>query len=57
MSFIQSVHEENIFYMVADKHARKVQSIKENPDVSFTTWFDSLEKGSGYPQITCMPKS
>ena len=45
MSFIQSVHEENVFYMVADKHARKVQSIKENPEVSFTTWFDGLEKG------------
>ena len=37
MSFIQSVHQENVFYMVAEKHARKVQSIKENPAVSFTT--------------------
>lgn len=45
MSFIQSAHEENVFYMVADKHASKVQNIKARPRVSFTTWFDSLEKG------------
>ncbi|MFK4946888.1 pyridoxamine 5'-phosphate oxidase family protein [Lactococcus garvieae] len=45
MSFIQSVHEEIVFYMVADKHASKVQNIKVRPRVSFTTWFDSLEKG------------
>lgn len=45
MSFIQSVHEENVFYMVADKHASKVQNIKVRPRISFTTWFDSLEKG------------
>lgn len=45
MSFIQSVYEENVFYMVADKHASKVQNIKVRPRVSFTTWFDSLEKG------------
>ncbi|MEY8443791.1 MULTISPECIES: pyridoxamine 5'-phosphate oxidase family protein [Lactococcus] len=45
MSFVQSVHEENVWYMVADKKAHKVQDIKENPQVAFTTWFDSLEKG------------
>lgn len=45
MSFIQAQKTENIFYMVADKKASKISDIKRNSQVSFTTWFDKLEKG------------
>ena len=31
--------------MVADKKASKISDIKRNSQVSFTTWFDKLEKG------------
>ncbi len=45
MSFIQAQKTGNIFYMVADKKASKISDIKRNSQVSFTTWFDKLEKG------------
>ncbi|WP_205271952.1 pyridoxamine 5'-phosphate oxidase family protein [Lactococcus taiwanensis] len=45
MSFIQAQKTENVFYMVADKKASKISDIKRNSQVSFTTWFDKLEKG------------
>ncbi|MDR0318003.1 MAG: pyridoxamine 5'-phosphate oxidase family protein [Lactococcus lactis] len=45
MSFIQAKKTENIFYMVADKKASKISDLKRNSQVSFTTWFDKLEKG------------
>lgn len=45
MSFIQAQKTENVFYMVTDKKASKISDIKRNSQVSFTTWFDKLEKG------------
>ena len=45
MSFIQAQKTENIFYMVADKKSHNDGDIKRNSQVSFTTWFDKLEKG------------
>lgn len=46
MSFTQAGQAENILYMVADKNASKVKDLQENPNVSFTSWFDSLEEGN-----------
>jgi hypothetical protein len=45
ISFIQAQKTENVFYMVADKKASKISDIQRNSQVSFTTWFDKLEKG------------
>lgn len=45
MSFIQAQNAENQLYMVAEKTTTKVQNLKQNSVVSFTTWFDNLEKG------------
>lgn len=46
MSFTQSVVADNVLWMVAGKDTTKVAALTENPSVSFTTWFDSFDKGS-----------
>jgi len=46
MSFTQSTKSDNVLYMVADPATTKVKELQDNPCLSFTTWFDSLEKGA-----------
>ncbi|MDR0298939.1 MAG: pyridoxamine 5'-phosphate oxidase family protein [Streptococcaceae bacterium] len=46
MSFTQSVINDNVFWMVAEKDTSKVGDLKKNSQVSFTSWFDSFENGA-----------
>lgn len=46
MSFIQAEQKENVFYMVSERTANKVQNLKAQNQISFTTWFDDLGSGS-----------
>ncbi|MQW23723.1 MULTISPECIES: pyridoxamine 5'-phosphate oxidase family protein [unclassified Lactococcus] len=40
MSYLQSEHAENVWYMVSDKRASKLKIIEQNSAVSFTSWFN-----------------
>ncbi|GBG96521.1 pyridoxamine 5'-phosphate oxidase family protein [Lactococcus termiticola] len=46
MSFSQSAQDEGVLYMVAEPDAKKVANLKQNGQVSFTSWFEGLETGA-----------
>jgi len=46
MSFSQSAQTEGVLYMVAEPDTKKVADLKQNGQVSFTSWFEGLETGA-----------